>query len=109
MHTLRVIVDLCFAAAAAWIAVTVFWQWKKESSLSGWARLRATASDSATMLWGKFSLVVAGIVANLDSVFNALGLDSVTSFINQWFDAKTASAAIAAIAIGSMLSRMRTL
>ena len=109
MHTIGIAINVAFAALAAYIAVTVYLQYRKETSLSGWARWRATAMDSATMLWGKFSLFIAGVVANLDLVFNALGLDSVTNFINQWVNPKSAAAVIAIIAVGSMLTRMRTL
>lgn len=109
MKAIGSIVSLSFAGIAIYIAITVYLQYRKETTLTGWARWRATAQDSATMLWGKFSLFIAGLVANLDTIFNALGLDSVTQFINQWVNPKTAAALIAAIAVGSMLTRLRTL
>lgn len=109
MKLLSLATSLAFFALSAWIAWTVWQQYRAHADLVGWARWRATASDSATMLWGKFSLFIAGLIANLDTVFNALGMDSVTNAINQYVTPKTAAGVIAAIAVGSMLARKRTL
>lgn len=109
MHLVHQIVGWGFAALSVYIAVTVYMSYRKNSSLTGWARWRATAMDSATMLWGKFSLLIAGIVANLDTFFNAVGLPQVTDAINKYADPRIAAAIIAVIAAGSMIFRSRTI
>lgn len=110
LHNIRVAIDLMFAALAVYIAVSVYLQYRKETGKTGFARWLATARDSATMLAGKFALVVTGIVSNLDVVFDSLGLPQVSDFINKTVSPTTAAATLTAIAVGGlMLGRMRTL
>lgn len=109
MKTIGIFVSLAFACVAIYIAATMINAYRKHPELSGWERWLATARESATMLWAKFSLVIAGVVANLDTIFNAVGLPQVTEAINKYADPKVAAAIIAVIALGAGLTRMRTL
>lgn len=109
MRFMSTITGLAFAFLTIYIVATVLNEWRKHPEVSGWDRWRETARGSATILWTKFSLAVAGVVANLDSIFNAMGLPQVTEAINKYADPKVAAGIIAVIALGAGLSRMRTL
>lgn len=109
MRIMSALTGLAFACLTLYIVATVLNEWRKYPELSGWNRWRETARGSGTILWTKFSLAVAGVVANLDTIFNAMGLPQVTEAINKYVDPKVAAGIIAVIALGAGMSRMRTL
>jgi hypothetical protein len=108
---IRSIFSIGFFCLTVYFGYTFFMQWKspEHAHLGFFERLRCTARDSATILWSQFSLFISGVVANIDNVFTMLGLPDVANFINQWFNPRVAAAAIAVIATGSWLSRLRSL
>jgi hypothetical protein len=109
MKVFSILGGLVFLGVMLWIGITVTVEYYKAKDLKGWERCRAVAQNSATMLWGKFSLFVAAIVANVDQFFDAIGLPQVSNAINQYVTPKTAAAFAAAVAVGSILARKRTL
>lgn len=109
MQTIRVAIALALVALVIYIVATGYAQFAKSSG-TVWERLLAAGRDSATILWGKFCLVLAGIIGNLDSTADVLNLPEMKTFINSWVgDPKLIAGIMAAIAFVSILARKRTL
>jgi hypothetical protein len=109
MHTLRVAMGIGFLCVFVYIAVTVAMQYAKESDKTGWARWRATAQDSATLLFGKFVALVAAGMGGIGQIADLLGAPEVKDWLNSHIgDAKVLSSVMLAIAVGIFMTRMRT-
>jgi hypothetical protein len=109
MQTIRLLLSLAFAALAIYVAVTVYLEYLKAQG-STWDRLLCAAKDSATMLWSKFCLLVAGITGSLDSVADLLGAPQMSDFVNKWVgNPKIIALVMLVISIITMTARKRTL
>jgi len=109
MKVLTTMISLAFLAVIIYVAWNVYSQYRKAQG-SVWERLLASARDSATMLWGKFVIVVAGLVANLDPIAQWIGGPSAEQFLNTYIgDPKILAAALLGVSLVSMWARLRTL
>ena len=81
----------------------------REATGSTWQRLLATAGESATVLWSY--IVAAGGVglAWADEVAQFLNAPEVTSFIQQHLSPTNVGVAMTAIAVITIVARLRTL
>ena len=109
MHTLRIIFEIAILLLALAIVLTVYLQYRKETGTT-WQRLLGAAQHSATILWAKFCIVVAGVAGNLDSLADMLGQPEAKDFINAWVgNPKVIAGIMLAIALVTIGARKRTL
>jgi len=102
-------VSIAFLAIVAFVAWNVYSQYRKAQG-TVWERLLASARNSATMLWGKFSIAVAGIIANLDPIATWIGGPDAANFLNTYIgNPKILAAVMLVISMISMWARTRTL
>lgn len=96
-------------AVVVYIAVRVIVIYNTTSG-NRWQRLLATARESATVLWLSFvGFVTAGFNGVLSLAEMAGTSQEVRDAISKFFDARVASAIIAVVVIGGIISRLRTL
>ena len=103
---LRLGFDLLLVGLAAYILITTYLQWRQTSG-SSVNRLLATARNSATILWTKWTAIVAAIVANVGTLADAVGLPEVHTAIQQWVTPQTLSAVLAVFAVVTFFARTR--
>ncbi len=109
MHTLRLIIGLGFAALALYIVVVNYLEYRKTSG-STWDRLLDTARNSATILWSKFCILLAGIVGSLDSIADLAGMPELKTFIDNWLgNPKVIAGVMLALSLVTFAARKRTL
>ena len=110
MHAFKLIVALAFLALAVYIFVTVYVQYLANSDKTGFERWRATAQGSATLLWSKFCLLVAGLVGSLDTLADMVGQPEAKEWIQTIIgNPKIVATAILGISIVTIIARKRTL
>jgi hypothetical protein len=111
MQTVHTLFALGLGALALYVGVMVYWQWLKEKDKTGWERLRATAQDSATILWSKFAMVVAGLVGDLDDIAGMLGAspDLQQKITDIFGSPKIVATALVVFAVGAVIARKRSL
>lgn len=111
MHTLRVIMGWAFVAIFIYIIATTVYVWyKNEYNLSGWERWRATARDSATLLFNNLVAAVAALIGGLSQIADLFNAPELRDWLNAHVgDAKLLSSIILAITVGVFITRMRTL
>lgn len=97
------------AAPLAYFGWALYSDYRKATG-STWSRLVSAAQDSATVLWAKFCAGLAIVIANLDSIANALGDPSAATFVNTWLsNPKAVAAVMLGISIVTIVARKRTL
>jgi hypothetical protein len=75
-----------------------------------WKRVLATAQQSTTILWNGLVIGVAALFNFGMELAGTLGASQeVREAVTSWFDARVASVVIAAIAVVSIIARLRTL
>jgi hypothetical protein len=111
MHTLRVIMGWGFVAIFVYILATTLWvYYKNEYTLSGWERWRATARDSATLLFNNFVALIAAAIGGLSQIADLFNAPELRDWLQAHVgDAKVLSSIILAITVGVFLTRLRTL
>lgn len=96
-------------ALAAYVAYTIVGQYRAASG-STWDRLLAAGRQSATILWTKFSVLLAALVSQLDNLADLAGAPEAKTFIDSWIGNPKA---VAAIMLGltaiTFLARKRTM
>jgi hypothetical protein len=109
MQTFRLIVSLGLGALALYIIWQVVSAYRSATGTT-WQRLLATGKQSATILWGKFSVVIAGLAGFLGDFADTLGAPGVKDTIQNAL-AKPVYVALFVVGISlvSMLARKRTL
>ena len=106
---LRIVVEATLAAIAVYYIVVTYMRYRSGVGTQ-WERLIAAASNSATMLWSKFVLVLSAVVSQLDNVADFLGQPEMKGYIQTLIgNPKIIATVMALIAIVSMMSRARTL
>jgi len=109
MLTVVIVFQLGIVGLAGYFGYTVY---KGYRSATGtvWQRLLAGARSSATMLWGKFAIALAAVVANLDHIADALGQPDAKQYIQDALgNPKAVAGVMLVITAISMWARMRTL
>lgn len=109
MQTIRFIFSIAILLIAAWIVWTfVQAYWREQGSTFN--RLLGAAQESATILWSKFCVVVAAIVAQLGDIADMLGQPEAKEAINAWLgNPKVVAGVMLAIAAITITARKRTI
>jgi hypothetical protein len=109
LQVIRYTFDIGILAVAAYFAYTV-WDGYRDATGTTWQRLLAGARSSATILWAKFCLVLAGLTGNLDTAADLLGQPDMKQYINAAIgNPKTVAIIMVVIPLVSILARRRTL
>lgn len=109
MQMLRIAFSLGLLAVMLWIGWTFIKVYATETG-STFERLLKSARSSATILWAKFCMLVAGIVANLDAAADFLGVPELKSFIDTWLgNPRVIAGVMLLISVISISARKRTL
>lgn len=84
MKTIGLVFSLGMLAVLAYIAWTLYSQYRKTTTGSTLERLIAAARNSETILWNQFCIGLAAIVANLDHICDLLNMPETKQFIDTW-------------------------
>lgn len=84
MRTIGLLFSLAFLAVMAYVVVTFYMQYRLETNETVWGKLLAAAKHSATILWSKFVIIVACVIAQLDSIALMVGSPEAKEFIDRW-------------------------
>jgi|GEM_PF-6648267 hypothetical protein len=107
--TLRLVFDFGLAALAAYFVFNVYAGYRAATG-TVWQRLLAGARNSATMLWSKFCIILAAVVANLDQIADAIGQPEAKQYIADILgNPKAVAGVMLAITAVTMIARARTL
>jgi hypothetical protein len=118
MSTLRLIFGLFCLALVLYVVGTVAWQYYKHPELSGWARWRHVANDSATLLFNKLAIVLGAIIGGISQfvefIGSLLGDPNLKTELNSWFEAnhidpKIIATIVLSLTLGYYLTRMRSI
>jgi thiol:disulfide interchange protein len=109
MQTIRFIFSIAVLLVAAWIIWTfVQAYWREQGST--FDRLLGAAQESATILWSKFTVIVAAIVAQLGDIADLIGQPEWKDAINVWLgNPKVVAGVMLAISVITITARKRTL
>ena len=109
MNTARLLVDLFFLA----LLIVVGWQLAasyRRASGSTWERLLCAGRESATILWGKFCILLSGLIASLDSLADFLNMPELKTYIETALgNPKTVAGIMLVLSAVSIYARRRTL
>ena len=109
LHMVRLIFAVGFAIVAVYVAYDIYSRYRTATG-STWDRLLAAAKDSATMLFGKFTIILAGIVGALNDFLDAIGQSQLKEYVDAALgNPKAVAGVMIGIAVVSMAARMRTL
>ena len=109
MQIFSLVIAFSLVGLTVWFGVDIYRGYAKGTGTT-WERLLNAGKDSATMLWGKFTIVLAGIVGNLDKVADFLGQPEVKTYIETALgNPKAVALAMVGIAAVTMWARLRTL
>lgn len=103
------IIEIALLLIAAYYIGLVYFQYRKTTG-TFWERIIPAAGNSATMLWGKFVLVLSAIVSQLNNIADLLGQPEIKDYIQATLgNPKSVATVMALIAIITMIARTRTL
>ena len=108
LHAIKLALGLGFFAIAVYVTYELVLSYKTSAN-TGLKRLWDAAYGSATKLWAKFVIVVAGVTANLDSLATVLGLQEFKTAIDTYIgNPKILAGVMLGIALVSIKARNRT-
>ena len=109
MATARLLTDLFFLG----LLIVVGWHLAlayRKATGSTWERLLCAGRESATILWGKFCLLLSGLVASLDSLADLLNVPELKTWIETALgNPKAVAAIMLVLSAVSIYARRRTL
>jgi hypothetical protein len=113
LHLIKIAFGLGFLAIAAYVAYTCYTSYKEVAAQpgewNGWERLWAAGRGSATKLWAKFVMLVAGLTANLDSIADFLGMPELKTAIDTYIgNPKIIAGVMLIISLVTIKARNRT-
>ena len=108
LHIIKLAFGLGFLAIAAYVTYDLTLNYKASTNI-GYKRLWDAAYGSATKLWAKFVIVVAGVTANLDSLADFLGVPELKTAIDTYIgNPKIIAGVMLVISLVSIMARNRT-
>lgn len=105
---MKLAITLALAAFVAYVVYVVVSTWIRETG-SPWQRVLATAQHSATILWAKFTAVLAIIAGGLEYVADYLGTPEIGDAIKAAMKPQYVAAFMVLVAIVTIWARKRTL
>lgn len=109
MQTLRIAFVLIALIVAVSIIIQMVIAYSKADG-SIWNKMLAAGSQSATILWNKFTIVLAGLVGTLGDLADALGQPQIKDYLNQALgNPKLVASIMLAASIVTIAARARTM
>lgn len=109
MHLLGLIFSLGLLGLVGYGVWQFYLDYRSEIG-TPWSRAVKAAQFSATILWQKFCIVLAAIVAQLDNVADLVGQPEAKDFINTWLgNPKLIAAIMLGMAAVTIMARKRSL
>jgi hypothetical protein len=109
MATARLLIDLFFLGLLIVVGFQLVVAYRKARG-STWQRLLAAGKESATILWGKFCILLSGLIASLDSLAEFLNLPELKTYIETALgNPKTVAGVMLVLSAVSIYARRRTL
>lgn len=109
MQVLRLAIAIGLASIAAYFIYNIY-RLYRDATGTVWQRFLAAGRESATMLWSKFIIILAGIVANLDYMADLIGQPGMKEYIDQLAgNPRTVAIVMLVISVVTMTARARTL
>jgi hypothetical protein len=109
MQLVRLAFQVGLLAVAVWVAWTCIQVYATETG-TFWERMLKTARDSATLLWARFCMLVAGVVANIDTAADFLGVPELKPFIDTWLGSpKIIAGVMLLVSMITIAARKRTM
>lgn len=106
------IIGLIIGGVAAYFAVVTLWNYyQNPEEERGWPRLLEAAKGSATLLWSRFVIVIAGLVGNLEDLVGQLGMPQLKEYLAQLTgnNTKYVAAAVIGIMLLTIVARKRSI
>jgi hypothetical protein len=109
MTTARILIDLFFLGLLIVVGWHMVIQYRKATG-STWERLLAAGKESATILWGKFCMLLSGLIASLDSFADLINMPELKTYIEMALgNPKVVAGVMLALSAVSIYARKRTL
>jgi hypothetical protein len=109
MNTARLLIDLFFVGLLIVVGWHMTVQYRKTSGTT-WERLLFAGKQSATILWGKFCLLLSGLIASLDSLADLLNMPELKTYIEMALgNPKAVAGVMLALSVVTIYARKRTL
>ncbi len=105
---MKLAITVALAAFVAYVVFVVVSAWVKTSG-SPWQRLLATADESATILWAKFTAVVAVLAGGLDYIADYIGQPEIADAIKALMKPQFVAGFMIFVAVVTVWARKRTL
>jgi hypothetical protein len=109
MNTARILIDLFFLGLLIVVGFHLVRQYRKATG-STWERLLTAGKESATILWGKFCMLLSGLIASLDSVAEFFNVPELKTYIEMALgNPKVVAGIMLVLSAVSIYARRRTL
>lgn len=109
METLRILIGAGFGGLVLYFGVTTYLGFRKAEG-TVWARLLTAAGDSATLLWSRFVMLLAGTIGSIGDIGDAIGDPSIRGYAETVLgNPKIVAGALLAVSIVTVAARKRTL
>lgn len=105
---MKLAITLALAAFVAYVVYVVVSSYVKSTG-SPWQRLLATAQQSATILWAKFTAAVAVMAAGLDYIADYIGAPEIQELIKSAMKPTYVAGFVVFVALVTIWARKRTL
>ena len=106
---MRILIDLFFLGLLIVVGWHMVVQYRKATGTT-WERLLTSAKESATVLWGKFCMLLSGLIASLDSVADFFNMPELKTYIEMALgNPKVVAGVMLVLSAVSIYARRRTL
>lgn len=105
-------ISIVFAIALAGVAGFFIWEFVSDYSAaagSAWERLLAAGKGSATIVWSRFSAIVAALAGTLSGLADWLNAPGVGEAIQSYLKPEWVALYVLGVALIAELARRRTL
>jgi hypothetical protein len=106
---IRLFIDLLILGILLAFGWHMVRQYRKATG-STWERLLSAGKESATILWGKFCILLSGLIASLDSLADLLNMPELKTYIEMALgNPKAVAGVMLALSVVTIYARKRTL
>ena len=105
---MHLVIDVLVIAALVYVVIDAVISYRAAAG-TVWQRLLAVGKESATVLWSRFVVLVAGLTDGLVWLADLIGQPSVASAIQAYLKPSYVAGIMVAVAAITELARRRTL
>lgn len=109
MQTFKTIFALALVGVFAYLAITVYIQYRAATGPL-WQRALAAAQNSATILWAKFGMLLAALVGAIGDIGDLFGDPNIRGYAETFLgNPKVVAGILLAFSLVTVAARKRTL